>query len=58
VAPENKAEFELLMKGTNFAAIGQVADTQTLEIYGLRGKKVINVSIDELKETWQKPLRW
>jgi len=58
VAPENKAEFERVMSGTSFAAIGQVTEADILEIYGVKGRKVVAVSIDELKEAWQRPLRW
>jgi phosphoribosylformylglycinamidine synthase II len=58
VTPENKAEFEQVMSGTSFAAIGQVTDSEVLEIYGVKGGKVVAVSIDELKEAWQRPLRW
>ncbi len=58
VAPENKNEFEKIMSGTRFAAIGQVTDAEVLEIYGLNGKKIVSASLVELKEAWQKPLRW
>jgi len=58
VAPENKDEFERIIRGTSFAAIGQVTDTQTLEIYGAKGKKIVAVAVGELKEAWQRPLRW
>ena len=58
VAPENKNKFEKVMKGTRFAAIGQVTDSEVLEIYGVNGKPVVTKSISELKEAWQRPLRW
>jgi len=58
VSPENKAEFEKIMRGASFAAIGRVTDSAVLEIYGVKGAKIIDVSIDELKEAWQRPLRW
>jgi phosphoribosylformylglycinamidine synthase len=58
VAPENEAEFEKMMEGIELAAIGQVTDAETLEIYGLNGRKVVDTSIQELKEAWQRPLRW
>jgi phosphoribosylformylglycinamidine synthase len=58
VAPENKDEFEAIMSGTSYAAIGRVTDTETLEIYGLAGKKVVDTAIADLKEAWQKPLKW
>ncbi len=58
VTPENKEEFEEIMRDTNFAPIGQVTDSELLEVYGVDGGKVISASIGELKEAWQKPLRW
>jgi phosphoribosylformylglycinamidine synthase len=58
VAPESETEFREVMKGTNLAAIGQVTDSKTLEIYGLNNQRIMSISIGELKEAWQKPLRW
>jgi phosphoribosylformylglycinamidine (FGAM) synthase-like enzyme len=58
VAPEKKGEFEKVMHGTSFAAIGQVTDSGVLEIYGLNGEMIVNTPVAELKEAWQKPLRW
>ncbi len=58
VAPENKNEFEEIMGGTSPAAIGQVTNFEMLEIYGLNRRKVVTASLSELKEAWQKPIRW
>lgn len=58
VAPENQRGFEDLMHGLKMAAIGEVARTEVLEIYGLDGEKVVDAALAELKEAWQKPLRW
>jgi phosphoribosylformylglycinamidine synthase II len=58
VAPENKTKFENMMSGVDFAAIGQVTNKKRLEVYGLTGKRVLSAPLDELKEAWQKPLRW
>ncbi len=58
VAPGNRAEFEKIMRGTSWAVIGQVAGADVLEISGLDGDRVVSVSLDELKEAWQRPLRW
>ncbi|MFC2017409.1 phosphoribosylformylglycinamidine synthase subunit PurL [Chloroflexota bacterium] len=58
VAPENKDEFEEVVSGASFAAIGQVTDSEVLEIYGLGETKVVAASLGELKEAWQKPIRW
>ena len=58
VAPKNGAEFEKMMEGIKLAAIGRVTDAETLEIYGLNGRKVVDTSIQELKDAWQRPIRW
>jgi phosphoribosylformylglycinamidine synthase len=58
VAAENKKEFEAIMGDTSFAAIGQITDTDVLQICGLNGSRIVNKPISELKEAWQKPLRW
>lgn len=58
VAPENKDEFEKVITGASFAAIGKVVGAEVVEVYGLNGEKVVNASLNELKEAWQRPLRW
>jgi len=58
VAPENKATFEEKMAGSTWALIGQVTDNIRLSITGLSGGIVADVSIADLKEAWQHPLRW
>ena len=58
VAPEDRHRFESTMAGVNFAAIGQVTSKEKLEVYAFNGKMVLSASIAELKEAWQRPLRW
>jgi len=58
VAPESKNEFEEIMGVTSLGAIGQVTDAEVVEIYGVHGKKIVASSLRELKEAWQRPLRW
>jgi phosphoribosylformylglycinamidine synthase II len=58
VAPDDKQQFEDLMTGTEFAAIGEVTDKGRLEVYGLDGQLVLSALVAELKEAWQRPLRW
>ena len=58
VAPEDKAAFEKMMAGADFAQIGQVTDDRMLKVYGRNGKVLVSADIGELKEAWQKPLRW
>ncbi len=58
VAPEDRASFEKVMSGTSLANIGQVTDSGLLSIYGVNDRKVVVKPISELKEAWQRPLRW
>jgi phosphoribosylformylglycinamidine synthase len=58
VSPEDKDEFEKLIQGTASASIGQVNNSGRVVIEGLDGNKILDESIDELKESWQKPLKW
>ena len=58
VSPEDRQQFENMMAGVDFAAVGEVTGKEKLEVYGLNGEIVLSVAIAELKETWQKPLRW
>jgi phosphoribosylformylglycinamidine synthase II len=57
VAPEDKENFEKAMSGVEFAEIGQIIDNDRLEVYSRSGQ-LLNATLDELKEAWQKPLRW
>jgi phosphoribosylformylglycinamidine synthase len=57
VAPENVARFEAIMKGTVFADVGAVTARQDFMV--MDGEKVVlSAGIDELKDAWQKTLRW
>ena len=58
VSSDRKSEFETIMNGAETTMIGKFNDTKTLEIFGLNGKKVIDTSIQKLKEAWQRPIRW
>jgi phosphoribosylformylglycinamidine synthase len=58
VDPKDRQPFEGMMAEVNLAAVGQVTKEQRLEIHGLKGEIVLSASIAELKEAWQRPLRW
>jgi phosphoribosylformylglycinamidine synthase II len=58
VTPEDRRRFEQIMTGVDFAAVGEVRDKRKLEVYGLNGQLVLSAPVKELKEAWQKPLRW
>jgi phosphoribosylformylglycinamidine synthase len=58
VAPKNKKDFEDAMPGVDYAEIGRVMKDKRLEVYGRNGRIILTAPITELKEAWQKPLRW
>jgi len=58
VAQEDRQQFEGMMAGVDFAAIGQVTSKERLEVYGLNKEIVLSALVAELKEAWQRPLRW
>jgi phosphoribosylformylglycinamidine synthase len=58
VAPEKKEEFERILGGEVFAAIGKVCKSQDLIIKGIKGRTIIKDNVMNFKESWQKPLRW
>ncbi|HUT67438.1 MAG TPA: AIR synthase-related protein, partial [Dehalococcoidales bacterium] len=58
VTPQDKQKFEKIMSGVAFAEIGRVTDNNKFEVFGRNGKAVLTAAIAELKEAWQKPLRW
>ncbi len=57
VAPEDKQAFEKIMSGVDFAEIGRVTDNGNFEVYGCQGR-ALSATLAELKEAWQRPLRW
>jgi len=58
VAPDHLVEIARLFREIRFAQIGAVTDTARLIIKDAHRRPVIDADIADLKETWQKPLRW
>lgn len=58
VALKNQKRFEGLLKGMPFSVIGTVAETPEFVIHGLNQEICVRADIADLKEAWQKPLRW
>jgi phosphoribosylformylglycinamidine (FGAM) synthase-like enzyme len=57
VAPDKVARFEAIMKGNVFADVGAVTAQQNFTV--MDGEKVVlSAGNDELKEAWQRTLRW
>jgi phosphoribosylformylglycinamidine synthase II len=58
IEKKQQEKFEKLLKGTAFGLIGCVSREQDFKVFGLDGKICVDSDINELKEAWQKPLRW
>jgi phosphoribosylformylglycinamidine synthase len=58
VDPKNKKDFAKALAGVAFAEIGRIIDAKKLEVYDRKDNIIVNADISELKEAWQKPLRW
>jgi phosphoribosylformylglycinamidine synthase len=58
VPPQHRQAFCEVLHGCALGEVGYVLDTTQLRVTGLRGDVVIASDITELKETWQRPLRW
>lgn len=58
VTPEDQLEFEKVMGIVPISSIGKVNNSDKLNITGVNGNSVLSKNIFELKEAWQKPLKW
>ncbi len=58
VAPVHSRAFEQTMTGIPGQQIGQTCKEPRLRIAGPEGEWVIWTPLDQLKEAWQRPLRW
>ncbi len=57
MAPDKVKRFEEIIKGNMFADAGEV--TAKKDFIVMDGEKIVlSAGIDELKEAWQKTLRW
>ncbi len=56
--PSKKRAVEALLGDTLYGEIGEVLDSEIFRIIGLHGKTIIEANIYDLKEAWQKPLRF
>ena len=57
VNPNNKASFEEILEGTAFAEVGLV-QADNLVLCGTAGDARVDCPIADLKEAWQKTLRF
>jgi len=58
VSEAGRIKFERAMKGIRIGLIGGVREEKDFTVYGLKGKAVVKATLGELKEAWQRPLKW
>jgi phosphoribosylformylglycinamidine synthase subunit PurSL len=58
VPPQHRQAFCEALHGCAIGEVGYVLDTSRFMVIGLRGDVVIASDIAELKDAWQRPLRW
>jgi phosphoribosylformylglycinamidine synthase len=56
VAEEDKAAFESLFTGSDCAEIGRVTKNHMLVVKGLKGSKVVDASVSDLRASWKRTL--
>lgn len=58
VDERDQRKFEKLLKGLAFGLAGRISKEKKFTVYGLDAKVCLKLDIKDLKEAWQKPLRW
>jgi phosphoribosylformylglycinamidine synthase len=58
VRPENKTAFEAALAGSPFACVGTVTAEGLFRVKGLKGGVILEEKIGDLKEEWQRTLRF
>jgi len=58
VRASDKDTFEEIMRGIDFAVVGEANGSSILNVVGLNKQRVVSSSLTKLKESWQRPLRW
>jgi phosphoribosylformylglycinamidine synthase len=58
VRPEKKAAFEAALAGSTLACIGAVTAEGLFRVKGLKGGAILEEKVEDLKEAWQKTLRF
>ena len=56
VAPDNRKKFEKHFKGISLGILGEINDTDEMEVIGLKGNTVVKSGLNSMKKTWKKPI--
>lgn len=57
INPKNKREFEKIMKGNNFALIGQVTNDSLIKIRGLNGAIIVETKVEKALKAYKKTFK-
>jgi phosphoribosylformylglycinamidine synthase len=57
VSPKARKDFENLMKGVSCAEIGNITKAPRFTVQGLKGKIVVDATVEEMLKSWKRPLR-
>ncbi len=56
VIEKRREDFETLMRGSVYSAVGRVEKNRNFSVHGLDGKRFIDTSLAELRACWERPL--
>ncbi len=56
ISPSAKDEFEEIIKGNTVSKVGEVLSDGIFKVNGIKGNRIIEEDINNLKEVWLKPL--
>lgn len=57
INPENKTQFEKLMKGNKFAQLGEVSTFDAIKIKGINNKEIVSIKVGEVLDTYKARFR-
>lgn len=57
VAPQNKKQFESVLKGNSISLLGKVTDDKIFTIQGLNGKQIVQTSLQDLQTAYTKTFK-
>jgi len=54
VAEKNREDFEKLMEGNIFSAVGRVKKRDILSVKGIKGEQIVDVRLTGLRNAWKR----
>ncbi len=56
ISPHKKDAFEKAFEGMAYGLLGEVTSAPEFRVIGLNGREIIRADIQELKDSWKRPL--